>query len=111
MQPIVLNPWNPPTWKILWLILSSLLLLWVLITSFMIYFKQKSGMQLQNSESPGEEPQQKYAKGLYNPNYKCKIWHLTGHLTALETVMLPEHNAQLGADSGQKRLLEQLFVD
>jgi len=55
--PIVLNPWNPPTWKILWLILSSLLLLWVLITSFMIYFKQKSGMQLQNSESPGEEPQ------------------------------------------------------
>jgi len=62
MQPIVLNPWNPPTWKILWLILSSLLLLWVLITSFMIYFKQKSGMQLQNSESPGEEPQQTEVK-------------------------------------------------
>merc|ERR1711942_333203 len=56
--------WWYSTWEILGLILCSLLLLWVMMSSFMIYSKQRFDMQLQNSKSPEEEALQKSVKVL-----------------------------------------------
>merc|ERR1719312_826099 len=83
--------WWYSTWEILGLILCSLLLLWVMMSSFMIYSKQRVDMQLQNSKSPEEEALQKSVKMLQKSveYLETSCGEYLGHLVQLFNSLLP----------------------
>merc|ERR1711942_502349 len=103
--------WWYSTWEILGLILCSLLLLWVMMSSFMIYSKQRSHMQLQNSKSPEEEALQKSVKMLQKSveYLETSCGEYLGHLVHLFNLLLPlptiqsVMNANLGEALKQQR--------
>merc|ERR1711942_295482 len=96
--------WWYSTWEILGLILCSLLLLWVMMSSFMIYSKQRSHMQLQNSKSPEEEALQKSVEYLETScgEYLGHLVHLFNSLLPLPTIQ-SVMNANLGEALKQHR--------
>merc|ERR1712002_721999 len=108
---IIHYQWWYSTWEILGLILCSLLLLWVMISSFMIYSKQRSHMQLQNSKSPEAEALQKSVKMLQKSveYLETSCGEYIGHLVQLFNSLLPLPtiqslmNANLGEALKQQR--------
>jgi len=108
---IIHYQWWYSTWEILGLILCSLLLLWVMMSSFMIYSKQRSHMQLQNSKSPEEEALQKSVKMLQKSveYLETSCGEYLGHLVQLFNSLLPlptiqsVMNANLGEALKQQR--------
>ena len=73
------------------MILSSLLLLWVLISSLMIYSKQRSNMQLQSPISPEEEALEKSVRVLQKSvDYlEASCGEYLGNLVQLFNSLLP----------------------
>jgi len=89
--PIVHYQWWYSTWGILGLILSSLLLLWVLISFLMMYSKQRSDMQLQSPISPKEEALEKPVKVLQKSveYLETSCGEYLGNLVQLFNFLLP----------------------
>merc|ERR1719153_390196 len=97
------------TWEILGLILSSLLLLYVIISFWMIYLKKIGDMQFQNSKSPEGEALQKSLKVLQKSvNYlETSCGEYLGNVVQLFNSVLPMPDISSVTNANVGQVLKQ----